>query len=139
MIRIFYQIPIKAPKEIVWKVLVDKIEHPEKYITGVESTEFHITENGDMLRVMHRHGIVVKEVIQKEEEQLFTYFDLVKHPQYKGNIENRIIEQNGKTYLTYTLEWEAHEGDEDVEWVNNWFEKAVLSTKKAAEDLVLSN
>ncbi len=139
MIRIFYQIPVKAPKEIVWKILVDKIEQPEKYISGIASTKFTTTEDGDMLRVMQRDGIVVKEIIQKDKEQFLTYFELKDHPQYKGNIENRVFEANGKTFLTYTIEWEAHTGEEDFERINEWFEKAVLSTKKAAEELVLSN
>lgn len=139
MISIYYQLPVDAPLDAVWEVLVDKVNQPEKYVSGVESVEAEKLSDGRTLRTMLRNDLTVKEVIEVDEKKRLTRFELKDHKYYNGHIENTIFERDGDVILTYELQWEAHAGPEDFESTRAWFDQAVWGTKKAAEKMAASN
>ena len=77
----------------------------------------------------------MKEIIEVDEEQMMTRFELKDHPKYEGFIKNTIETEDADSYLTYELQWEAHQGTDDGEKVKASFEKAVYGTKEAAEEV----
>ncbi|MCA1761857.1 MAG: hypothetical protein ABR574_10805 [Cryomorphaceae bacterium] len=133
MVNVSYHISVSASRQKIWKVYMDKVEHPEKYIGGVGHVEFQELDGGRRLRTMQRNGVDVKEIITPDEERGVTHFELQNHPVYNGFIETGIRELNGELVLDYKLRWEAHTGPEKPEEIEAWFEKAVMDTVKSIQ------
>ena len=133
MIYCYYYLPVATSKEKVWDILIDKVEHPATYVSGVEEGEFRSLENGTRQRGMQRHGLVVKENIEVNETDRVTRFELEGHPDYEGYIENEVVEENGQTYLRYELRWEGKNGERPQE-VQRWLDNTVKSTVDMAEN-----
>ena len=58
-----YSVQVKAPVEVVWRLLVDKIEHPGTYVPGVTAVKILDRQPGFVVRQMTAGGVNVVERI----------------------------------------------------------------------------
>jgi hypothetical protein len=129
--------PVQASEDALYEVLKKKVLEPELFVDGIKQGSMSFSEpskDGSRLRTMERHGILVKESIDTNDESKKTLFKLVDHPMYDGTIASWVESSNGTTMLHYTLDWEPHGAEKkEIEWFRSWFPQAVSKTVEAAE------
>ncbi len=118
-------------------MLIDKIDHPDRYVPGVEKVEIvQRFADDDIERIMHTNsGKVVHEIIVANRQTYSVLFKLVDDPVYSGFVLNTIFAEGGKVWLDFTLNWTPKSGqDPDVgpDW-RQTIHAAVEHTKQLAE------
>lgn len=82
-------ITVNAPSEIVWELLVDKSEHPDRYVAGVEGLEILERYPDGFLRTFTK-PMHIKEKISINEQKREVIFTLVDPQVFSGYFFNRI-------------------------------------------------
>src|SRR3954447_11182307 len=91
MREIIFSTPIHACLDTVWNILLDKIEHPEKYIPGVSGTKILERYTDGFLREIDANGLVLRERVTIDREAGEITFDVVEHPLFSGRMINRVV------------------------------------------------
>jgi len=100
---------VHAEHETLWKLLMDRVEHPERYLAGVSEARI-IEKNGNLsVRELKLHGALVKERIEERPHDSELRYELLEHPQLTGTIVTRIVRTARQSpvapqYLEYLLE-----------------------------------
>ena len=81
---------INATFEILWILLLDKVQHPD--ITIKEITHVEVLQKYDdgILRQMHTLGMTIRERITIDEQNKIIRFDLIENPMFTGYFINKI-------------------------------------------------
>lgn len=114
MPRCIHRVTVKAPLETVWALLLDKMEHPQRYIESV--MDYSILERGDgwMLREMELPGeFRLRERISVDEVTRALTFTLVEHPCFEGTVRNQVKELDGRddaVELEFEMDWRERPG-----------------------------
>ena len=96
---------INATFEILWILLLDKVQHPD--ITIKEITHVEVLQKYDdgILRQMHTLGMIIRERITIDEQNKIIRFDLIENPMFTGYFLNKIKGDDGKLILVYEQNW----------------------------------
>ena len=132
--------PVFASAESVWAVLLDKMEHPQRYIE--DALDVDILERGAkglIRQLVLPGGVTFRErVVSHPAAQTIT-FTLLDHPLYDGWVLNRLQKDaEGHTELVFELEWTLRPGcveERDPGEVLALIRSSVLHTKRIAEAL----
>ncbi len=148
MRQISYSTEVNASLEIVWKLLLDKVEKPQEYIPGVIETKILERYDDGFLREIRTQGMVLKERITIdaptiEEAHGEIRYLLLEHPLFFGQVVNRVVPSSVQSpvapqVLTITVDWGPK--DEDAEKIIQaempaQIQKEVLILKELAEAL----
>lgn len=124
----------------VWAVLLDKMEHPQRYIEdalGVEIIERD--ENSVVRELTLPGGVSFRERISADPEARTVTFTLLDHPVYEGTVVNRLLEgPEGGVELVFELDWRARPGavdDRDPEEPLALIRSSVMHTQRIVEAL----
>ena len=92
---------INATFEILWILLLDKVQHPD--ITIKEITHVEVLQKYDdgILRQMHTLGMTIRERITIDEQNKIIRFDLIENPMFTGYFINKIEDSDEKLTLIY--------------------------------------
>ncbi|CAM4981172.1 unnamed protein product, partial [Rotaria socialis] len=74
---------VNARFDVVWQKLLDKIEHPEKYVQGIRHVEILENENNHLLRILQFEDDKwqeLKELIVHDKSSGIIVYRLVDHP-----------------------------------------------------------
>jgi len=140
MPRCIHRVTVKAPLETVWALLLDKMEHPQRYIESV--MDYSILERGDgwMLREMELPGeFRLRERISVDEATRTLTFTLVEHPSFAGTVRNHVRGLEGRddaVELEFDMDWRERPGapapaEDPVEMIRS----AVAHLRDIAEEL----
>lgn len=102
---------IEAPPETVWALLVDKVEHPQRYLEGV--LDYRILDRGEdwVLRELEVPDILFRERVQLDAASGTVTFTLEDHPCCEGRILNRMMPgPDGTVDLEFLLDWQVRPG-----------------------------
>ena len=105
--------PVKASKETVWELLMDKIQNPDRYLPFVEESTIIECADRWVLRRMKTQEYEVTERISVHEDKLEIIFELMDHPKYTGKVINKVASASGAgsdPTLTITHDWQPKEG-----------------------------
>ena len=96
---------INATLEILWILLLDKVQHPD--ITIKEITHVEVLQKYDdgILRQMHALGMTIREKITIDEQNKIIRFDLIENPMFTGYFINKIEDSDEKLTLIYEQNW----------------------------------
>jgi len=140
MPRCTHNVIVKAPLETVWALLLDKMEHPQRYIESV--MDYSILERGDgwILRELELPGeFRLRERITQDEASRTLTFTLEEHPCFEGTVRNQVRTLDGRddaVELEFEMDWRARPGApppaEDPEAM---IRSAVEHTRDIAEEL----
>lgn len=121
------QLLVHAEHDTLWKLLLDRLQHPERYSPGVTETRIVEQQNDTVLREMKLHGELVKERITVKPYDSELRHDLLEHPQFTGFIVTKIVRTARQSpvaplYLEYDLELQRRsfktegivKGEEDI-------------------------
>lgn len=83
---------IKASKEKLWELLLDKIHHPDQYIPGIEEFEIKERAENEIVRTLFTEMDDVVELIIINPATFEIKTSLVRHSFMKGDLIQRIEE-----------------------------------------------
>ncbi len=132
---------INAPVETVWALLLDKVEHPERYIPAITGSEILGRYHDGVLREMKTEKMKIKERISLDEQAREIRFTLVDHPFFTGQTINRLLPPladfpNDPVTLTFALDWQPSNAQASAitqTELDQTLKHAVLETKSRAE------
>ena len=96
---------INATFEILWILLLDKVQHPD--ITIKEITHVEVLQKYDdgILRQMHALGMTIRERITIDEQNKIIRFDLIENSMFTGYFINKVEGSDEKLTLIYEQNW----------------------------------
>ena len=135
---------VEASPETVWAVLLDKMEHPHRYIEDALDAEIlDRLPDGVIRRMTLPGGVDFKEHISADPEAQSITFTLLDHPVYEGTVRNELQRaQDGGVELAFVLDWRIRPGcvdERDPEELPALIRSSVLHTKRIAEALEQPN
>ncbi len=131
---------VDASPETVWAVLLDKMEHPQRYIEDALDAEIlERRPEGVVRQMMLPGGVVFRERIAADPGNWTITFTLLDHPIYEGTVLNRLLERTqGGAELAFELDWRERPGcsdDRDPDELPALIRSSVMHTKRIAEAL----
>jgi len=145
---ISYKAKVNASVPTVWKVLLDKIRRPDKYVPGVVKVEIlkELGPNAIERRMETATGQVIAETISADALTKTVLFKHHNDPKLSGMVTNVVYEENdGKdVFVEFVMSWTAKSIDSSEEDKKIFEEMkarmsagmikgAVLKTKEHAE------
>ena len=102
---------VDADLQTIWRVLLDKIENPKRYLLGVDEVSFPESTEEYAVREMTMQGQTLKERITIDERQGEVHFELLDHPFYAGKVINALIppaedDPKAKPVVQFRMDWE---------------------------------
>jgi hypothetical protein len=126
--------PIDAPADTVWRLLLDKIEHPQRYFPNVTESEILARDERGVERRMVMDGDEIVEFITMEPKQHEIVWTLMEHPHYEGRVINRLdIDPGHPPVLTIALVWTPNDDKVVERPMDDAVRTAVLQIKQLAE------
>ena len=96
---------INATLEILWILLLDKVQHPDTTIKEITHVEVLQKYDDGILRQMHALGMTIRERITIDEQNKIVRFDLIENSMFTGYFLNKIEGYDGKLTLIYEQNW----------------------------------
>ena len=124
----------------VWAVLLDKMEHPQRYIEDALGVEIIDQDDDSVVRELALPGgVSFRERISADPAARTVTFTLLDHPVYEGTVVNRLMEaSDGGVELVFELDWRARPGavdDRDPDEPLALIRSSVMHTQRIAEAL----
>jgi hypothetical protein len=139
-----YKVFVNARFEVVWQKLLDKIEHPEKYVQGIRHVEMLENEPDHCLRIVqfeNPNWQELKELIVADKSSGIIVYRLIDHPYFQGETINicRTTNQVYQSELEYEINWKlkdenAHESIQDKDLAQQALQLAVHEMKRLSEE-----
>lgn len=85
------QVLVHAEHETLWSLLLDRLQHPERYTPGISETRILEKQDDVMVRETKLHGETVRERITVKPYDSEIDHELLEHPQFTGKIVLRIV------------------------------------------------
>ena len=131
-----HRVEVHAPAHVVWEFLVDKIQHPERYVPGVLRAV--VEGMGDpqcLVRTVELEGDRrIKERVSWTPSTRTVCFVLLEDAEFTGFVVNQVMEDEGRVLLEHTMNWRPRDGeDTDAEVWATKVREAALRTAAQAE------
>src|SRR6478609_2390883 len=109
-------VAIDAELQTIWRVLLDRIENPDRYMMGVDTCEFVENTDDYAVRDLTIAGMVLREKISINEEMGEVRYQLVDHPLYAGDVINALVpadpkDPKAKNVVQFRMNWEPLNDD----------------------------
>jgi hypothetical protein len=104
-------VAVDAELQTIWRVMLDRIENPDRYVMGVESCVFVENTDDYAIRDLNIGGLVLRERISINEEMGEVKYQLVDHPLYAGDVINALVpadpkDPKAKNVVQFRMNWE---------------------------------
>jgi len=104
-------VAVDAELQTIWRVMLDRIENPDRYVMGVESCVFVENTDDYVLRDLNIGGLVLRERISINEEMGEVRYQLVDHPLYAGDVINALVpadpkDPKARNVVQFRMNWE---------------------------------
>jgi hypothetical protein len=103
------QVLIHAEHDTVWKLLMDRVKNPERFIPGATAAVHVAKEENVVVREYRFQGDLVREKITIRPHESEIFHELLEHPQFTGSIVTKVRRTARQSpvapqYLEYDLE-----------------------------------
>lgn len=130
---------VEASPDTVWAVLLDKMEHPQRYMEDALDVEILERDDAGVVRqLVLPGGVAFRERIAADPGARTITFTLLDHPVYEGAVVNRLLAlPDGGVELAFELDWRARgtAEDRDPEETLALIRSSATQTKRIAEAL----
>lgn len=94
----------------LWKVFLDKVENPERYMQFVKETRFPEDNEEYVIREIITEDMTLTEKITLDEKMGEVKFELMDHPLFDGYVTHSIVppdesSPDSKPVVTVTMNW----------------------------------
>jgi len=96
---------INSTFEILWTLLLDKVQHPDRTIKEITHVEILEKYDDGILRQIHALGMTIKERIIIDEQNKIIRFDLIENTMFTGYFLNKVEGSDEKLTLIYEQNW----------------------------------
>ena len=96
---------INSTFEILWTLLLDKVQHPDRTIKEITHVEILEKYDDGILRQIHALGMTIKERITIDEQNKIIRFDLIENTMFTGYFLNKVEGSDEKLTLIYEQNW----------------------------------
>ncbi|MEB3287139.1 MAG: AtaL-like protein [Vampirovibrionales bacterium] len=141
--------PVEADIQTIWRVFMDKIENPDRYMAYVKETRFLEDADDYVVREICTEDMSLQERITLDERLGEVRFQLLNHPLFSGEVLHQIVppalEASGENIpsavVKVTMDWTPkNEEAKAVERtaradIEQSIEEATLYIKRMAEQL----
>ena len=113
MPHVSYESAIKAPMDLVWELLHEKAEHPERFYPGLREAKI-LERHGDgfLRQVTTEVGEVRTERLVSDRRNMQITATLVDHPVYSGTSSCQVSPMAEGPLLRCDLDWSPNSGNE---------------------------
>ena len=139
-----YKVFVNARYDVVWQKLLDKIEHPQKYVEGIKDVQMLEKGTEHWLRLTRFDNSTwqeLKELIVADQKTGFIVYRLIDHPHFEGETINicRTTNQIYQSELEYQINWKLKdqtkfESNEDKDIAQDALQLAVNEMKRVSEE-----
>lgn len=110
---------VDADLQTIWRVLLDRIENPQRYLAGVESFDFPESTEEYAIRDVVFEGVTLRERITIDEQQGEVRYELVDHPLYVGDVVNALIppapnDPKAKPVVQFRMNWQPRNSEAET-------------------------
>ena len=116
---------VNAPVEAIWSTLVDKAEHPEKYMPfKPEILKIHETFPNGLLREIKTEQMHLFERVTFDKNAGVVKFSVENHPVYSGFIVEKVTppeDPGGLPLLTFTMDLQPKSATAEQQPEAQWF------------------
>jgi hypothetical protein len=131
---------VDAPPETVWAVLLDKMEHPQRYMDDALDSDILVRGQHSVVReLVLPGGVTFRERIAADFATRTITYTLLDHPVYEGSVVNELKSAvNGGVDLAFELDWKVRPGcvaDRDPDEALALIRSSMDHTKRIAEAL----
>lgn len=118
MPKVDYFTPVEASLQTIWDVLLDRIEHPDRYQAGVQSFSFPQSEDDYAVREIilesgsgQENPERIVEKITIDERQGEVRYQLLDHPLFTGDVYTALIppaqdDPNARPVVQFRMDWQ---------------------------------
>ncbi|MGE0200265.1 MAG: AtaL-like protein [Candidatus Melainabacteria bacterium] len=111
MPHVTYSLAVEADIQDIWRVFLDKIEHPERYMALVKETRFLEDTETHILREIVTEDMALQEKITLNENMGLVDFALMNHPLFEGSVSHQITPalsapNQQHPLITLTMDWQ---------------------------------
>jgi hypothetical protein len=149
MPHVTYHLGVNAPLQTIWNVLIDRIEHPERYQGGVKATPFIEGDEHYAIREIDLGEITIKEKITINEKEGEITYQLLEDPLFTGEVKNSLIppaedDKKATPVVQFTMDWHPLNNEaealevEQREELEESIHQAVQYVKDLAEHMAKS-
>lgn len=127
---------VKAPVEAIWRLLLEAIENPGRFLPGVLEVEVEERQSGFLVRRLKTAAFEVTERVTAFEKRHEVDYLLVEPSPYAGQCVHRIeppLRPGLSARLTLSLDWRRKDGAADTLEVAPALADALARIKAAAE------
>lgn len=146
MPKIDYYTAVDADLQTIWSVLLDRIEHPDRYLAEVESFRFVESTEDYAIRETVIRGTAIQEKITIDERQGEVRYQLLNDPLFTGDVYNALIppaenDPQAKPVVQFRMDWQPLNEDaqrlevEGSELLEESLKQAVHYVKDLAEHM----
>ena len=140
MALVSYRTTVKAPIDLLWKHLLEKVETPEKFIPAVTRSEILSRPGPNTVdRLMYLDDGTgekpTREIITSDIHTRSIIFKMIDNPVWSGFVTNTIMDDREGVELDITMHWQLKEAGHPAGKAP-WAEivkDAVLQTRDLAE------
>ena len=90
LIKTFQEL-IHVEHETLWNMLLDRVQHPERYTPGITETRFLEKTDSVVVREITLHEKVIKERISIDTHGYQLRHELLDHPLFTGVIVAKVL------------------------------------------------
>jgi uncharacterized protein (DUF302 family) len=143
MRKVSYSCEVHAALDTVWKLLIEKVEHPQSYMPGVVQSRILQHYGNGVLREIKCEGMLIKEKVVIDKAHGEIHYFLLEHPLFTGRVVNRVVPSAVQSpvapqLLTIEVDW-VPKGEEAERLIQlgipGQIQSEVLTLKQKAEDL----
>lgn len=135
---------VNADLQIIWRVLLDRIENPQRYLAGVDSCDFTEGNEEYAVRELMIQGVPLRERVTIDERQGEIRYELLDHPLYRGDVINALIppasdDPKARPVVQFRMNWQPLNSEAEAldaqaaEVMKASLEDAVHFVKETAE------
>lgn len=129
---------VGASLETVWAILLDKVEHPHRYIEGVLDGRVLARGEGWVRRELELPGgVFLQERVEVDERARQIQFILERHPHYRGRVMNHLRPTGDpeRCELAFEMHWEAVADGQDESLAADLVRCALERTRVMSEEV----
>lgn len=142
MRQISYEANIHAPREKLWKLLLDRVENPRDSVPGLLDVRIIERYDGGLLREVMTQGMTVRERVTIDEPKRMITYTMVDHPLFSGRVVTHMVPASVQSpvaplRLTMTVEWVPKDDAAErliQENMPEQIQREVLTLKEMAEE-----
>lgn len=88
-----YRTTVHSQMQTMRRLLIDSIEHPQKYTKGIEDARVVEFLPDGLVREVRKHGATIREgiSIHEQKNEFMLTSELMEHPLYHGKIVTKIV------------------------------------------------